>query len=311
MHGEFTFTQHTATLIKIESSLETTLQYPDQVWSWGINELPVDYTNVNSKERCSDAHLGKSLENFDDNLGYLTLPGNESSVWHSQYSLTGKCSYDSANILIFLYKIITILSINEIGDKGFWGKSLLLTNPDNGFRICATITTEDTNVDHIAEARFYAPIGGTIYFRWLVAKESDHRDTLIYTNLYHTQNSSTKSEFKRFTSHAWKIYVTDIFEKNDERPENNCNILQLVFNPQNAESGQSIGDIDSRLGKINVAAKQNVENRELFRDESLVLLPSDLTGPQRQLYIVIFDPLHANNFLACAKIRHIRPRMTR
>lgn len=89
LHGEFTFTQHTDTLIQIESSLETTLQYPDQVWSWAIHELPVDYTNVNSKERCSDPHLGKSLENFDDNLGYLTLPGNESSVWHSEYSLTG------------------------------------------------------------------------------------------------------------------------------------------------------------------------------------------------------------------------------
>lgn len=186
-----------------------------------------------------------------------------------------------------------------------------MTNPDNGFRICATITTDDTNVDHIAEARFYSPIGGSIYFRWLVAKESDHRDTLIYTNLYQTQKNGKKSEFKRFTSHTWKIYVTDIFEKNDERPENNCNILQLVFNPQNSDAGQSIGDIDGRLGKISVAAKDNTETRELFHDEKLVLLPSDLTGPQRQLYVVVFDAMHPNNFLACAKIRHIKPRMIR
>lgn len=144
-----------------------------------------------------------------------------------------------------------------------------------------------------------------------MAKESNHRDTLIYTNLYYTQKSEKKSEFKRFTSHSWKIYVTDIFERNDERPENNCNILQLVFNPHNSDVGQSVGDIDTRLGKIQVAAKDNTETRELFHDEKLVLLPSDLTGPQRQLYVVLFDTMHPNNFLACAKIRHIKPRMVR
>lgn len=93
LHGEFTFSQYSSSMIQIESSLETTLQYPDQIWSWGINELPVDYTDVDSKRRCSDAKLGKSLLIFDDNLGYLTLPGNESSVWHGEYSLTGKFVY--------------------------------------------------------------------------------------------------------------------------------------------------------------------------------------------------------------------------
>lgn len=51
---------------------------------------------MNSKERCDDTKLGKQLLNFDDRLGYLTLPGNESTVWESEYSLTGKFPLECA-----------------------------------------------------------------------------------------------------------------------------------------------------------------------------------------------------------------------
>ena len=77
-----------STTIKIESNLETTLQYPDQAWSWGVYQFPVDYTNMNSHERCQD--LGQQLFNFDNSLGYLILPGNESTTWEYESSLSGK-----------------------------------------------------------------------------------------------------------------------------------------------------------------------------------------------------------------------------
>lgn len=88
LHGEFSFSQYTSSLIQIESSLETTLQYPDQVWSWGITQFPVDYTDV-SIDRCSEARLGKEVISFDKALGYLTLPGNDSTMWHAEATLTG------------------------------------------------------------------------------------------------------------------------------------------------------------------------------------------------------------------------------
>lgn len=208
--------------------------------------------------------------------------------------------------MCYLRKIFIPYILNT-GPEGLWGKSLLLTNTELGFRICATITTRDSNIDHIAEARFHTPIGGSIYFRWLAAKETDHHDTLIYTNLYNLQEAQ---ESVPYTNHSWKIYVTDIFDADNERSENNCNILQLVFDQQNLGNGKAIGDIDLRLGSIKIATNgQKQMIRQIYHDQELVLLPSDLNGPQRQLYVVVFDNLHTENFLGCAKIRHVRPRM--
>ena len=149
---------------QIESNLETTLQYPEQIWSWSVYQLPVDYANANGIERCDLSNLGEQLWSFDDEHGYLTLPGNESTKWTSQISLSGQ--------------------------KGLWGKSLVLYSGDLDFKICATITTRDASEEHIAEARFNTPFAGSIYFRWLAAKETDHKDTLIYTNLYHLKEQS-------------------------------------------------------------------------------------------------------------------------
>lgn len=194
------------------------------------------------------------------------------------------------------------------GNNGIWGKSLILVNPDNEFRICATITTVEENIDHIAEARFHAPIAGSIYFRWLAAKDTDHRDTLITTNLFHVRNVT---EGLPVTTHSWKIFVTDIFE-NAEKSEVNCNVLQLIYDPQNLGSGKSLGDIDKRVGNIQVAKHiRRRPSKQQFQDKELILLPSDLTGLHRQLFVVIYDNVHTNQFLACAKIRNIRPRIAK
>ena len=115
-----------------------------------------------------------------------------------------------------------------------------------------------------------------------------------------------------FTEHSWKIYVTDIFDTDHSRPEDNCDYLQLVFDPQNRGKGNAIGDIDLRRGKIRVAVDSKIqESKLLYRDDQLVLLPSDLAGPQRRLYLVIFDPARPHDFLACAKIRHVQEKVVK
>ncbi|XP_055586324.1 uncharacterized protein LOC129738996 [Uranotaenia lowii] len=286
LHGEISFRQYSNAQVHISSELETTLQYPDQTWSWAIYQFPVDYTVVDPRDRCDLKALGEQLWSFDDDLGFLTLPGNESSTWLSDIPLTG--------------------------EKGLWGKSLVLYDPNSDFRICATVTTRDGSQDHIAEAKFSSPVAGSIYFRWLAAKESHHSDTLIYSNLVHLREQSRKLNSPEFTEHAWKIYVTDIFENDADNAEANCNKLQLVFDPQVRGSGKAIGDIDARIGSLKITTNSKKQRSpQLFNDKDLVLLPSDLYGPSRKLYVVIFDPVHPDTFLACAKIRHLKPKSAR
>lgn len=187
-------------------------------------------------------------------------------------------------------------------------------------RVCATITTRNAaaastaahQIDHMAEAHFHTAIGGHIYFRWLAAAQGDYHDTIIHTDLFHLSGDGTEG-VAAFTNHSWKIYVTDIFDTDTERPEANCNVLQLVFDQQNRGSGRAIGDIDQRLGALNVATHaERRPVRQLFHDPALVLLPSDLmAGPQRQLFVVVFDNLHPDVFAACAKVRHVQPRAVR
>lgn len=164
------------------------------------------------------------------------------------------------------------------------------------------------NVEHMAEARFHTPVAGSVYFRWLAPTDGAPGDTLIYSDLYHIQSQPANSDpTKPMTKHHWKIYVTDIFKYDHHRTEDNCNFLQLVFDPSGEGEGRSIGDLDSRLGKIRVAKNAlRMPQRAVFRDEKLALLPSDLTIPHRTLYLVLFDDQHPENYLACTKIRDVK-----
>lgn len=284
LHGEITFQQINSTTVEIKSKLETTLQYPEQVWSWVVRKFPVDYTNINPSLRCELSYLGDEVVNFDNDLEYIVLPGNESSVWYKNMQL--------------------------IGQFGIWGKSLVLTEVNSNVRICATITTIQMSVEHMAEARFNTPIAGSVYFRWLAPSDALPGDTLIYSDLYHIQQQFALENQMRVdvsTRHHWKIYVTDILKNDHHRSEDNCNFLQQVFDPNGKGAGQGIGDLDNRLGQLRVAtnALQNPQ-RVVFRDEKLALLPSDLSIPHRTLYLVIFDHQHPDNFLACTKIRRVQ-----
>ncbi|CAH0597827.1 unnamed protein product [Chrysodeixis includens] len=282
LHGEIEFSHKNDTLISIRTNLKPTLQYPDGVWRWTVREFPVDYREL-SEARCSDAELGRELIDLTEELGYLIIPGKDHAEFESRNTLTGP--------------------------NGLWGKSIVLETADRDRVICASILSTDKTYEKNAIARFTSPVAGTLHFRWLSARESDESDSYIQADLYHTKAVSEKVEF---TDHKWKLFVTDIFDADKGNYEDNCNVLQLVFDPENSGDGMSVGDLDSRLGLIKVAADANVrKTKTLFKDEVINVLRSDMEVTRRSLYVVIYDNRHSDSFLACAKLRAMQPKSTK
>ncbi|XP_053977399.1 uncharacterized protein LOC128875655 isoform X1 [Hylaeus volcanicus] len=280
LHGEIRFEKSTQTSVRMRFSLQATLQYPDQQWFLSVTKFPIDYTIVD--DRCNERYVGESVIDLTELVGPLDMPGNETgSVEISGISLTGK--------------------------NGLWGKGLILKDSYSARTICASITVLEKNVEKFAEARFYGPVAGTVWFRWLGGQAGDNTtDTMVYADLYHVNKQKLQSV--DYTEHYWKIYVTDIFDSKDK---SSCNILQTVFDPNNAGDGKAIGDIDSRLGKIKVTTKHRNMYKTLYRDSELSLLPTDLLGPHRILYLVIFHPTHDDSFLVCSKINHRKPTLVK
>lgn len=260
--------------MRIRFSLQATLQYPDQQWLWSVTQFPVDYTIIDG--RCDERHIGEGIIDLTELVGPLEMPGNET-------------------------RSIEVADLSLTGEKGLWGKGLVLKDTYSPRTICASITVLEKNIEKFAEARFYGPVAGTVWFRWLGGHDST--DIIIHANLHHINKQ--KLQTVDYTEHHWKIYVTDIF--NIGKDKSNCNILQTVFDPDNAGVGRSLGDIDVRLGKIKVATNPAKKYKTSYRDPELSLLPADLLGPHRLLYLVIFHPTHDDSFLACAKINHRKP----
>lgn len=283
LHGTITFTK-VGSSIRISTNLEPTLEHPNQIWSWWVTEFPTDYSQV--ENRCTSEKLGQKLINLDDVYGYLIIPDNSTSE-------------------------LTTPELSLSGKNSLYGKSILLRNVDTGKYICSSITTVDKTIEKVAVAKFNSPISGSVYFKWFSTKNNDH-DLIITTDLYHVSNTDKFEKFGDYTQHIWKIYVTDILNHESESTESSCNILQLVFDPEDKGEGKALGDINERLGKVKVSTNY-IKNkyRTTFRDEELILLPSDLSGPQRRLYLVVFDNKHEDTFLACAKIRYEHPVTTK
>ncbi|XP_044594717.1 uncharacterized protein LOC123272119 isoform X2 [Cotesia glomerata] len=270
LHGEIRFEKVSEDTVKIRTALHATLQYPDQQWLWSVTRFPVDYSKI--EDRCSEQHLGESLIDLTELVGPLTIPGNESIT-------------------------VEVPNISLTGEKGLWSKGLILRDTYSPRTICTSINVLETNAEKNAEARFQGPVAGSIWFRWLGGDSTT--DTIIYTDLHHTSENKAQSGF---TEHHWKIYVTDIFDS--EKEKNDCNILQTVFDPDDLGEGKAIGDIDARLGKIKVATNTNKKSKAAYKDPVISLLPADLLGSHRSLYLVIFHPTHSDSFLACAKIKN-------
>lgn len=154
-----------------------------------------------------------------EELGYLIIPGKDHAEFESRNSLTGI--------------------------SGLWGKSIVLETAERDRVICASILSTDKLYEKHAVARFTAPVAGSLHFRWLSAREFDESDSYIQADLYHTKAVADKVDY---TEHKWKLFVTDIFDADKGNHEDNCNVLQLVFDPENSGDGMSVGDLDSRLG---------------------------------------------------------------
>ncbi|KAK6633156.1 hypothetical protein RUM43_012900 [Polyplax serrata] len=184
-----------------------------------------------------------------------------------------------------------------VGEKGIWGHSLVLLGPA-GQKSCGTISVTDEYEERVAEAKFWYPISGSVYFRWAGSYKHNVTDNVIFSNLVHVTNNSA-------SNHDWKIYVTDILDSEADKSRRNCDFLQIVLNPGN--SNTVAGDLTSRLGKVSIADLANrhtAASRSIFRDQGLSALPADLLSGSRSLYLVIFDSRHRDSFFACSKIRY-------
>lgn len=279
LHGEIEFSNKNETLISIRTNLKTTLQYPDGVFRWTIHEYPVDYRHLTG-DRCSDTNLGQELIDLTEELGYLIIPGKD----HAEF--------ESMNVLT--------------GSNGLWGKSIVLETAERDRTICASILSTEISYEKHAVAKFNSPVAGAIHFRWLSAKEFDEMDSYIQTDLYHTKAVTEKVEY---TEHNWKLFVTDIFDSDKGNHEDNCNVLQLVFDPDNSGDGMSVGDLDTKLGLLKVAKDGNLKRfRTLYKKNIINVLRNDMEVTKRSLYVVIYDNKHRDSFLACAKLRLMQPK---
>lgn len=112
-------------LVKVKAFLETTIQYPEQSWTWGVHQNPVDYSIIDPVERCDLDHVGPQIVSFDDVLGYLLMPGNESSIWDDvKLNLTGELSTDSTKHCL-MSRVLSIKAKTVSGDD-LWCSSALI-----------------------------------------------------------------------------------------------------------------------------------------------------------------------------------------
>lgn len=108
--------------------------------------------------------------------------------------------------------------------------------------------------------------------------------------------------------YSWKIYASDIFDTSTHRIEENCNILQTVYDPQNLGKGNAIGDIDKRTQKIKVL--EGVHENFLFQtftDDLFILLPNDLKASTRKLFVVLMEDSKIDQFVGCSQLRLQEP----
>lgn len=160
----------------IFSKLKTTLEFQSQNWSWNVYEFPVDYRQIDNKERCNLESKGKRLYDLNDKLGYLTLPGNESSEWTINNDIMGTL----IRSFIRIYHLINFLDIDDL-----WGRSLVLMDTMSDVIICSTIYTNDSSNDYFAEAKFTSNILGSIHFMWKTGKNGELQRALIIAQLIH------------------------------------------------------------------------------------------------------------------------------
>jgi hypothetical protein len=82
--------------------------------------------------------------------------------------------------------------------------------PDVLLRHFTSLQVSGNADEKVAEAKFFSPVAGSVFLRWVGSHHSGSTDTLLHTNLYHTV--TPKGSKLDVTEHHWKIYTTDILD---------------------------------------------------------------------------------------------------
>uniref|UniRef100_A0A1B6GD08 Superoxide dismutase copper/zinc binding domain-containing protein n=1 Tax=Cuerna arida TaxID=1464854 RepID=A0A1B6GD08_9HEMI len=275
-HGVHGYTRFTQARGQVEVTSELTWTKDDpwpEVIAWTIHKFPVDHRLL--EDRCTEARIGPHILSLDDTFGPVSLNG----------TVTATNTTD-------------VLSL--IGPSGVWGQSVVL-DLGNGELACSTLMPDGRTSIRMAEARFNGPVAGSVYFQWLGS--SGDTDSAIFTDLYHTHRMA------RPTRNKWKIFTTDVLDSEADKLRHDCNALQVLY--ETHDRGGS-GDLDPRLGMVDIGAKQadnSPGKKRLFRAANLTLL--DLRNKQRHLYLVLFDNQHTESYLSCARITPLEPTILR
>lgn len=168
--------------------------------------------------------------------------------------------------------------------------------------MCANII--DTRDVKTAEAYFESQISGKITVRG-----NEDGTTIIILNLYNINS-------KISTRHDWKILASDILD--NRRHDEQCNYLQLVFDPHNTEGTDCStndmkkcrqGDLTGKHGQLQVAGLGKSSRRTIVDHN----LPISSLEVSRALFIAIYEPIgpgviKRSNILTCAKLHISQPR---
>ncbi|XP_065353050.1 uncharacterized protein Rsod [Cloeon dipterum] len=268
IRGEIRMNQaHAGAEVSVRVALLLTDGGSAQALDWQVREFPVDYRVVDGGERCSNNRLGKTLIDLGERLGKLSLPENSTAEF-----------------------IIPEGYLNLSKNDGIWGRSLVMRGDSD--LACATLLVEGE--ERIAEAHFRGALTGSLLFRWFGA--DDGIDAIILSKVQRVRGNDTAAVVK---NHNWKIFVTDSVESEADKSRDDCDSLQIVFDPDDRGPGQRAGDMDSRLGQLRTGRTQ------LLRDVALPELHESADNSARSLYVVVYDWHHSDSILACARLRRL------
>jgi Cu/Zn superoxide dismutase len=262
-------------------------------YSWGVYEFPVDHREA---DPCHSRWLGRSpVVNLDEVLGRLQLPPPPAEEGGSSDGVIA--TYTDA------------LELGGTGKNGLWGRSLVLEGPSKT-RVCATIMPKEEEATKVSEARFASPVAGSVWFMSVDRRaEGAGVETRVLSDMFHVRGKSKSS------THAWRLFITDVFEATSDLSGSGCEFLQVVYDPENtggvgcsedAPEKCRGGDLVGKFGEVRVGQKKSMFTRGYFVDGNLPL--PELGHGRRSLYLVIYDDENPQDFLACARVRDIQPK---
>ena len=267
--------------VHIRVDLSATTSDFEGEYTWGIYQFPIDYS---VQDYCHSRMVGRRpLIDLSEKVGQLTLT---SGAQQPQTFVSEEMSL--------------------VGKDGIWGRSLILEGPSKA-RICGTVSPVDSSLLKIGEARFTSPIAGTIWFTSL--SKGDSVEIKILTNLFHVQSGKS-------TNHDWRVFISDILDTASDLQGSNCDFLQSVYDADDQGGGPECseehpencreGDLTGKFGQVRVGKRESMFTKGYHTDLHLEL--PELEG-RRSLFVVVYDEDHEDSFLACARIRDIKPRV--